>query len=135
MEFPRLPSRPLSQRAMTPINPYSHLCSALHLYEQTRFNDIPFPAPQILTQAEYTELYSYFAYKLPFMPSWGVTQAGNDYFMKKQQGLPADEILQYEAERNTHLLFNELHPDAPMQTLTPYEEATAEPPTPDTNAG
>ncbi len=46
--------------------------------------------------------------------------------MKKQQGLPANEILQYEAERNTHLLFNELHPDALMRTLTPYEEATAE---------
>ncbi len=59
------------------------------------------------------------------MPTWGDTQAGNDYFMKKQQGLPAaDEILQYEAERNTCLLFNELHPDTLMRTLTPYEEAT-----------
>ncbi len=60
------------------------------------------------------------------MPTWGVTQAGNDYFMKKQQGLLADKILQYEAERNAHLLFNELHPDAPMWRLTLYEEATAE---------
>ncbi len=111
---------------MTLINPHSHLRSALLLYEQTRFDDIQFPAPRLLTQAEYTELYSYFAYELPFMLTWGVTQAGNDYFMKKQQGLPADDILQYEAERNTCLLFNELHPDALMQTLTPYEEATAE---------
>ncbi len=78
---------------MTLINPYSHLRSALHLYEQTRFDDAPFPAPWILRQAEYTELYNYFAYKLPFMPPWGETQAGNDYFMKKQQGLLADDIL------------------------------------------
>ncbi len=98
---------------MTPINPHSHLRSTLHLYEQTRFNDTPFPVPQLLVQAEYSELYTYFAYKLPFMPPWGVTKAGNDYFMKKQQGLPADEILQYKVERNAHLLFNELHPDAP----------------------
>ncbi len=126
MESPNPLSRPPSQCTMTPINLHSHLRSALHLYEQTRFDDAPFPAPQILTQAEYTELYSYFAYELPFMPPWGVTQAGNDYFMKKQQGLLADEILQYEAERNARLLFNELHPDAPMQTLTLYEEATAE---------
>ncbi len=64
------------------------------------------------------------------MPTWGVTQASNNYFMKKQQGLPADEILQYKAERNARLLFNELHPDAPMRILTPYEEATAKTETP-----
>ncbi len=72
------------------------------------------------------ELYGYFAYELPFVPTWGVTQAGNDYFMKKQQGLPANEILQYEAEQNARFLFNELHPDAPMRTLIPYEEAAIE---------
>ncbi len=128
-EFLRVPSCPMSRHTMTPINPHSHLRSALHLYEQTRFDDVPFPALRILTQAEYTELYSYFAYELPFMPTWGTTQASNNYFMKKQQGFPADEILQYEAERNTCLLFNELHPDTLMWTLTPYEEATAEPET------
>ncbi len=36
---------------MTPINPHSHLHSALLLYEQTRFDDIQFPAPRILTQS------------------------------------------------------------------------------------
>ena len=46
--------------------------------------------------------------------------------MKKQQGLPADDVLQYEAEQTACLLFNDLHPDAPMRTLTPYEQATAE---------
>ncbi len=111
---------------MTPIDPCAHLRSAINLYSQTRFDDLQFPILWILIQAEYTELYSYFAYELPFMPPWGKTQAGNDYFMKKQQGLPANEILQYEAERNAHLLFNELHPDAPMQVLIPYVEATIE---------
>ncbi len=72
-----------------PINPYSCICSALLIYEQTRFEDILFPALQILTRAEYTELYGYFAYELLFMLTWGVTQAGNNYFMKKQQGLPS----------------------------------------------
>ncbi len=46
--------------------------------------------------------------------------------MKKQRGLPADDILQYKAERNTHFLWNEIHPDALMRELTPYKEATAE---------
>ncbi len=45
--------------------------------------------------------------------------------MKKQKGLPADDILQYEAERNACLLYNEIHPDTLMQTLTPYEDVTA----------
>ncbi len=75
---------------------------------------------------DYSDLYNYFAYELPFVLAWGGTQAGNDYFMKKQRGIPADEILQYEAERNTRLLFNEIHPDAPMRVLTLYEEATAQ---------
>ncbi len=47
--------------------------------------------------------------KLPFMLAWGGTQASNDYFMKKNRGLPSDDILQYEAERNTRLLYNEVH--------------------------
>ncbi len=36
--------------------------------------------------------------------------------MKKNRNLPADSILQYEAERNAHLLYNEVHLDAPMVT-------------------
>ncbi len=60
------------------------------------------------------------------MPTWGTTQAGNDYFMNKQRNQPADNILQYKAERNTCLLFNKLHPDNLIRPLTPYEQATAE---------
>ncbi len=46
--------------------------------------------------------------------------------MKKNRGLPADDILQYEAERNTRLLYNEVHLNAPMEPLAPYEEIVAE---------
>ncbi len=60
------------------------------------------------------------------MPTWGTTQASNDYFMNKQRNQPVDGILQYEAEPNARLLFNKLHLDNLMQVLTPYEEATAE---------
>ncbi len=79
-----------------------------------------------LKQAEYHELYNYFAYELPFIRAWGKTQAGNDYFMKKQQGIPADNILQYEAERNARLLFNKIHRNAPMEVLAPYEDIVTE---------
>ncbi len=74
--------------------------------KQTRFDDLQFPAPQILTQAEYPDLYSYFAYELPFILTWGGTQARNNYFMNKQRNLPADSILQYEAEQSARLLYN-----------------------------
>ncbi len=46
--------------------------------------------------------------------------------MKKQQGVPADEILQYEAERNTHLLYNEVHRHAPMEEFPPYKDVVTE---------
>ncbi len=72
--------------------------NAICIYEQTRFDDIQFLAPQMLIQVEYRDLYNYFAYEIPFIPAWGETQAGNDYFMNKQRNLPADHILQYEAE-------------------------------------
>ncbi len=61
-------------------------------------NDLSIPIPAELRQADYQDLYNYFAYELPFILTWGRTQAGNDYFMKKQRNLPADNILQYEAE-------------------------------------
>ncbi len=105
---------------------HDNIHNAIRIYEQTRFNDLIFPAPQVLTQAEYSDLYNYFAYELPFILTWGQTQAGNDYFMNKQRNLPADDILQYEAEQNARLLYNELHPNTPMQVLTPYEKITAE---------
>ncbi len=106
--------------------PIKTIHDAIHTYEQTRFDDIQFLAQQILMQAEYRDLYNYFAYEIPFIPAWGETQAGNNYFMNKQNNLPADHILQYEAERNTHLLYNKLHPSTLMRPLTPYEDATAE---------
>ncbi len=46
--------------------------------------------------------------------------------MKKNRGLPADDILQYKAERNTRLLYNEVHLAVPMEPLAPYEDVVAE---------
>ncbi len=101
------------------------LTSAIQFYQRTA-TDLSVAIPGELKQAEYHELYDHYAYELPFILAWGNTQAGNDYFMKKQQGLPADDILQYEAERNTCLLYNEVHQNAPMEPLAPYEEIVVE---------
>ncbi len=84
------------------------LPNAIRYYQRTA-TDLSIAIPVELKQAEYHELYNYYVYKLPFILAWGETQAGNDYFMKKQRGLPADDILQYEAERNARLLYNEVH--------------------------
>ncbi len=46
--------------------------------------------------------------------------------MKRNRGLPADDILQYEAERNTCLLYNKVHRNAPMEPMAPYEDVVAE---------
>ncbi len=105
---------------------HDNIHDAIHIYEQTRFDNAHLLTPQILIQVDYHDLYNYFAYEIPFIPAWGETQARNNYFMTKQKDLPADHILQYEAEWNTCLLYNKLHPDNPIRPLTPYEDATAE---------
>ncbi len=46
--------------------------------------------------------------------------------MKMNRNLPADNILQYEAERNARLLYNEVHLNAPMEPMAPYEDVVAE---------
>ncbi len=122
------PRRPPSRRshAPTPLPcPIMTLTEAIQYYQRTA-TDFSIAIPEELKRAEYRELYKYYAYKLPFILAWGGTQAGNDYFMKKNRGLPADEILQYEAERNAHLLYNEVHLNAPMEPMPPYEDVVAE---------
>ncbi len=96
------------------------LSNAIHIYEMTRFKDLVMQIPEILVQADYDDLFRYFAYELPFIPAWGETEAGNNYFMNQQCGLPFDQILQYEAGRNACLLYNKIHHDAPMWVLSPY---------------
>ncbi len=63
------------------------LSNAIQIYEQTE-DDPDFPIPDILRQADYCDLYNYFAYELPFVRVWGETQARNDYFMNKQRTSP-----------------------------------------------
>ncbi len=107
------------------------LSRAINFYEET-INDPSIAIPTILKQASYKDLYVYFAYALPFDTTWGETQAGNDYLMRKIRGLNADEILQYEAERNARFLWNSVHPRNVMEELSPYiEEIEIQKPMPD----
>ncbi len=101
------------------------LPDAIQFYQKTA-TDLSIAIPEELKRAEYCELYEYYAYELPFILAWGQTQAGNDYFMKKQRGIPADDILQYKAEQNAHLLYNEVHQNTPMEEFPPYEDIVAE---------
>ncbi len=97
------------------------LSGAISFYEET-INDPSIAIPTLLKTASYKDLYVYFAYALPFDTTWGETQAGNDYLMRKIKGYNADEILQYEAERNARFLWNSVHPRNVMEELSPYEE-------------
>ncbi len=107
------------------------LSNAINFYEET-INDPSIAIPTILKQASYKDLYIYFAYALPFDTTWGETQAGNDYLMRKIRGLNADEILQYEAERNARFLWNSVHPRNIMEELSPFtEEIEIQEPMPD----
>ncbi len=85
------------------------LSNAIHLFEMTRFNEPTDIILEILVQAHYNDLFSYFAYELPFILAWGETKARNDYFMNQQRGLPSNQILRYEAGRNACLLYNKIH--------------------------
>ncbi len=119
-------SHPPSQRAQVPLDlPAMALPDAIRFYEKTA-TDLSVAIPVELKQAEYHELYNYFAYELPMIPVWGETQARNDYFMKIQRGIPSDDILQYKAERNAHLLWNQVHRNAPMEELASYEDVVTE---------
>ncbi len=61
------------------------LNDAIRFYQRTA-TDLSVAIPRELKRAEYHELYEYYAYELPFILAWGTTQAGNDYFMKKNCG-------------------------------------------------
>ncbi len=58
------------------------LTSAIQFYQRTAM-DLSITIPEELKRAEYHELHNYYAYELPFILAWGETQAGNNYFMKK----------------------------------------------------
>ncbi len=110
----RVPSHPPSCRSIHSMQqiqtlPTMTLSNAIHLYESTRFSKSTDEILGVLIHAHYNDLFNYFSYELPFIPAWGETEAGNDYFMNQQHGLPSDQILQYEAGRNACLLYNKIH--------------------------
>ncbi len=53
------------------------LTDAIQFYQRTA-TDLSIAIPEELKQAEYRELYKYYAYKLPFILAWGETQAGDE---------------------------------------------------------
>ncbi len=118
-------TRSLSRRSIHEPLPEMDLAESIKFYQRTA-TDLSVAIPVRLRRAEYHELYEHYAYELPFILAWGQTQAGNDYFMKKNRNLPADEILQYEAERNARLLYNEVHLNAPMAPMAPYKDIVTE---------
>ncbi len=84
MEFPSCPPSRWSRLATpVPILPPMTLSDAIRFYQRTA-TDLSVAIPEELKRAEYRELYNYYAYELPFILVLGETQAGNDYFMKKQ---------------------------------------------------
>ncbi len=121
----QIQERPLSQRSAHEPLPEMDLTESIRFYQRTA-TDLSIAIPVKLRRAEYRELYEYYTYELPYILAWGETQAGHDYFMKKNRNLPADDILQYKAERNARLLYNEVHLNAPMAPMAPYEDIVAE---------
>ncbi len=89
--------------------PLMTLFNANQIFGMSRFDDLQIQIPEVLVQAHYDNLFKYFAYELPFILAWGETEAGNDYFINQQHGLPSNQILRYEAGRNACLLYNEVH--------------------------
>ncbi len=124
----QIPSRPPSRRACqpSPTLPAMTLPDAIKFYQETATDlsiAIPVELHNELSIASFITimLTSYHSFWLG-----GETQAGNDYFMKRNRGLPADDILRYEAEWNARLLYNEVHRNASMEEFPPYEDIAAE---------
>ncbi len=97
--------------------PLMTLPEAIHLFETGTFIQMP----EVLIWADYDNLFRYFAYELPSIPVWASTNARTDYFYFSEKGITVDNILQHDAGQNACLLYNEIHPEAPMRVLSPYQ--------------
>ncbi|KAK0236852.1 hypothetical protein EDD85DRAFT_1007066 [Armillaria nabsnona] len=73
-----VPSRPQSHRStqQTPTLPAMTLFNAIQIYAQSDSNELIIP--EILHHANYDDLFTYFAYELPFIPAWGETKASDE---------------------------------------------------------
>ncbi len=79
-----------------------------------------FHPPLVLLHADYDNLFNYFAYKLLHSQTWAGTDTGREYIYFSERNIPCNNILQGEAGRYASLLYNDVHPDAPMRVLSPY---------------
>lgn len=78
--------------------------------------------PEVLLQADYDDLFRYFAYELLSSSAWVNTDARIDYFYFSQRRIHTDNILQGEACQYACLLYNDIHLEAPMRVLSPYQK-------------
>ncbi len=76
--------------------------------------------PSVLLHAAYDNLFSYFAYELLASLVWVSTPAGIEYFYFLERNIPCGNILWGEASWYASLLYNDIHPEAPMRVLSPY---------------
>ncbi len=92
------------------------LPNAIHLFGEVNMAQ----PPSVLLHASYDDLFSYFAYELLASPVWASTTAGMEYFYFSERKIPCDNILRGEAGQYASLLYNDVHPEAPMRVLSPY---------------
>ncbi len=112
---------PLSQRSNPKLRqllnpPPMMLPDAIHLFGAV---DMTQPPP-VLLHADYDNLFSYFAYELLASLAWASTPARVEYFYFSERKIPCDNILRGEASQYASLLYNDVHPEAPMRVLSPY---------------
>ncbi len=65
------------------------LPEAICLFQTKTFIQIP----EVLLQADYDNLFRYFAYELLSSPAWASTNAGIEYSYFSQRQIPCDNIL------------------------------------------
>ncbi len=99
-----------------PRPPPMTLTDAIHLFRAVNMSQ----PPDVLLHADYYDLFNYFAYKLLFSLVWASTDTGINYFYLSSLHVPVNSILQREAGQYASLLYNDVHPEAPMRVLTPY---------------
>ncbi len=92
------------------------LPNAIHLFGKV---DMAQP-PSVLLHAAYDNLFSYFAYELLASLVWASTTARIEYFHFSERNILCDNILRGEASQYASLLYNNIHPEAPMRVLSLY---------------
>ncbi len=108
-------SNPSPRQLLNP--PLMMLPDAIHLFGAVNMTQ----PPPILLHADYNDLFRYFAYELLSSLQWASTTAGTKYFYFSERRIPCDNIPQRDTGWYASLLYNNVHPGAPMRVLSPYQ--------------